>query len=99
MLNDGWAPVTEVADEWLIEEEWWRTTIRRRYLLVVLADGRVIVLFEDLGETGDARWYRQHDAPARILHDAADCVPRPRSDGFSRHPSPAFHQASEHSGR
>lgn len=49
-------PVAEVVDEWLVEDEWWRTPVARRYLQLVLADGRLLTVFEDR-ITRD--WYAQ----------------------------------------
>jgi hypothetical protein len=55
-------PVAEIIDTWLIEDEWWRAPIARRYVQVLLADGRVLTLFHDrIG--GD--WYTQHYPGAR----------------------------------
>ena len=48
--------VAEVVDEWLVEDEWWRTPVARRYLQLVLADGRLLTLFED---RITADWYAQ----------------------------------------
>jgi hypothetical protein len=49
--------VIKIVDVWRIDDEWWRTTISRRYLLVVLEDGVMRTIFQDLigGE-----WYEQH---------------------------------------
>lgn len=58
-LDGGWTVVVEVVDEWLVEEEWWRRPIRRRYLQVMLAGDRLLTLFEDLEDPSDGRWYRQ----------------------------------------
>jgi hypothetical protein len=68
LLDGGWISVAAVADEWRVEEEWWRTPIRRRYLLLALVDGRALTLFEDLEGLADARWYRQDDAPRAKGH-------------------------------
>ena len=49
-------PVAEVIDEWLVEDEWWRTPVARCYLQLGLADGRLLTVFEDR-ITQD--WYAQ----------------------------------------
>jgi hypothetical protein len=46
----------QIVDEWLVEDEWWRRPLERRYLHLVLADGRPLTLFQDR-LTGE--WYRQ----------------------------------------
>ena len=49
--------VAAVADRWRTDDEWWRSPISRLYRLLVLADDRLLTVFEDL-LTG--RWYVQH---------------------------------------
>jgi hypothetical protein len=50
-------PVESVLEEWVVEDRWWSTRpLRRRYLELVLADGRCVVVFRDLA-TG--RWHEQ----------------------------------------
>jgi hypothetical protein len=39
--------VVTVVDEWLVEDGWWRTPVARRYLQLVLDDGRLLTVFED----------------------------------------------------
>ncbi len=54
---DGRA-VEAIREEWRVEEGWWTDApIRRRYLELVLAGGRVCVVFEDRRLPGT--WYRQ----------------------------------------
>ena len=48
--------VAAVADRWRIDDEWWRRPIARLYRCLVLADERLIVVFEDLL---NGRWYAQ----------------------------------------
>ena len=48
--------VAEVVDEWLVEDEWWRTPVARRYLQLALADGRLLTVFQDCITTD---WYAQ----------------------------------------
>jgi hypothetical protein len=50
--------VETVREEWRVEEAWWTDApVRRRYLEVVVAGGRVEVVFEDRRRPGT--WYRQ----------------------------------------
>jgi hypothetical protein len=43
------APVAAVRDEWLIDEGWWTgSRTMRRYLDLVLADGRNEVVYHDI---------------------------------------------------
>ena len=42
-LAGGWAWVRRVANQWLVETDWWRTPVRRHYLRLLLesrGDGR-----------------------------------------------------------
>jgi hypothetical protein len=48
--------VEEVVEVWVVEDEWWRSPIHRRYVEVVLEGGAHVVLFEDLA-TGE--WFMQ----------------------------------------
>ena len=48
--------VEEVVEVWVVQDEWWRTPIHRRYVEVVLEGGAHVVLFEDL-TTGE--WFMQ----------------------------------------
>jgi len=48
--------VEEIVETWVVQDEWWRTPINRRYVEVVLEGGAHVVLFEDL-TTGD--WFLQ----------------------------------------
>jgi hypothetical protein len=48
--------VESVLDTWLVEDEWWRTRLERRYVRLVLADGRLLTLFEDRAA---GSWYVQ----------------------------------------
>ena len=40
--------VIAIRDRWRIDDEWWRRPISREYRSVVLDDGRVLMLFQDL---------------------------------------------------
>ena len=55
----GRTRVETVSEEWVVEDRWWTDApLRRRYFELVLADGRNVVVFRDLG-TGEGRWYEQ----------------------------------------
>ena len=51
--------VVAIADQWRIDDEWWRRPISRHYRALVLADDRALVVFEDLLTQ---RWYAQRYA-------------------------------------
>jgi hypothetical protein len=49
--------VDSVLEDWLIEDRWWTDRpLRRRYLELVLDNGRCVVVFRDLV---GGRWYSQ----------------------------------------
>ena len=49
--------VDAVAEEWVVEDRWWTgRPLRRRYFELVLAGGRNVVVFLDLGGGG---WFEQ----------------------------------------
>jgi len=48
--------VESILESWRIDDEWWRQTISRSYLELLLAGGKRIVVFQDL-LTG--LWFRQ----------------------------------------
>jgi hypothetical protein len=48
--------IERVQDVWRIDEEWWREPISRRYLSLLLEDGALRTVFQDLT---DGRWYEQ----------------------------------------
>ncbi len=48
--------VAVVRERWRIDDEWWRQAISREYRTIVLDDGKVITLFQDLL---DDTWYVQ----------------------------------------
>ena len=53
----GHSPVSAVLEDWVVEDRWWTARpLRRRYLELVLADGRNEIVFRDLASR---RWYRQ----------------------------------------
>ena len=55
-------PVDSIRERWVVEEGWWTDApVRRSYAELVLADGGLAVVFEDLVGGG---WHR-HAQPAR----------------------------------
>jgi len=63
--------VEQIEDRWRIDDEWWRSDISRMYYRVVLAGGRLLVMFQDLI---GGQWYDQITAtpkrepePVRVL--------------------------------
>jgi hypothetical protein len=53
----GRSCVDSVLEDWLVEDRWWSDRpVRRRYLELVLENGRCVLVFRDLN-TG--RWYTQ----------------------------------------
>jgi hypothetical protein len=49
--------VESVLEDWLVEDRWWTgRPLRRRYLEVVLENGRCLVVFRSLR---DDRWFSQ----------------------------------------
>jgi hypothetical protein len=48
--------VVMVRNQWRIDDEWWRDEISRTYFEVLLSDGSLCTVFQDL-ITG--KWYRQ----------------------------------------
>ena len=50
--------VDAVREEWLVEDRWWTPKpLNRRYLELVLADGRNVVVFREPADGG--RWFIQ----------------------------------------
>jgi hypothetical protein len=55
-------PVEQIRERWVVEEGWWTDEpVRRAYAELVLADGGLAVVFEDLAGGG---WHR-HASAAR----------------------------------
>jgi hypothetical protein len=53
-------PVEQIRERWVIEEGWWTDApVRRAYAELVLADGGLAVVFEDLVGGG---WHRHTSA-------------------------------------
>ena len=54
--------VEQIRERWIVEEGWWTDApVRRAYAELVLADGGLAVVFEDLAGGG---WHR-HTSPSR----------------------------------
>lgn len=50
-------PVESMLEDWVVEDRWWTARpVRRRYLELVLVNGRCVVVFRDLVR---GRWYLQ----------------------------------------
>jgi hypothetical protein len=55
-------PVEQIRERWIVEEGWWTDApVRRAYAELVLSDGGLAVVFEDLAGGG---WHR-HTSPSR----------------------------------
>lgn len=53
----GETGVDSVLEEWLVEDRWWTPRpVRRRYLELVLVNGRCVLVFRDLTS---GRWFTQ----------------------------------------
>jgi hypothetical protein len=53
----GTKRVDSVLEDWLVEDRWWSDRpVRRRYMELVLENGRCVLVFRDLG---NGRWYTQ----------------------------------------
>ncbi|MDX6562438.1 MAG: hypothetical protein QOD65_2252 [Gaiellales bacterium] len=53
-------PVEQIRERWVVEEGWWTDVpVRRAYAELVLADGGLAVVFEDLRGGG---WHRHASA-------------------------------------
>ncbi len=46
--------VAAIRESWRIDDEWWRRPVHRMYHQVVLEDGSLVTLFQDLA---DGCWY------------------------------------------
>jgi hypothetical protein len=56
-LVGGWSRVSRVANQWLVETDWWRTPVRRHYLRLLLESRG-----GDRRATGPGAAYRQPPA-------------------------------------
>jgi len=53
----GVARVESVLEDWLVEDRWWTDRpVRRRYLELVLENGRCVLVFRELAS---GRWFTQ----------------------------------------
>ena len=53
----GSRQIDSVLEDWLVEDRWWTgKPVRRRYLELVTADGRCVLIFRELGS---GRWFTQ----------------------------------------
>ncbi len=49
--------VSHIQDSWDIDEEWWRDRLNRRYYQLVLEDGSLLTVYQNLV---DGAWYQQN---------------------------------------
>ena len=53
----GGVAVEAINEDWVVEDRWWTPRpVRRRYFELVLADGRNVTVFRELGS---GRWFVQ----------------------------------------
>jgi hypothetical protein len=56
-LHVGATRVDSVLEDWLVEDRWWtERPVRRRYLELVLENGRCVLVFRELAS---GRWFTQ----------------------------------------
>ena len=56
-VSVGDAAVEAIAEDWVVEDRWWTgRPLRRRYFELVLADGRIALVFRDQGR---GKWFAQ----------------------------------------
>jgi hypothetical protein len=56
-VRAGDPDVEAIREEWVVEDRWWTCSpVRRHYFELVLADGRNLVVFQDLVSGG---WFEQ----------------------------------------
>ena len=85
-------PVEQIRERWVVEEGWWTDApVRRAYAELVLADGALAIVFEDLAGGG---WYR-HASLRTGLAAAGPAAEDDRADPIVT----ASRQARERSGR
>ncbi len=58
LIDDGRRRrVERIQDSWDIDEEWWRDRLHRRYYQLLLEDGSLYTVYQNLV---DGSWYQQH---------------------------------------
>ena len=58
LIDDGRRlRVERIQDSWDIDEEWWRDRLSRRYYQLLLDDGSLCTIYQNLV---DASWYQQN---------------------------------------
>jgi hypothetical protein len=82
--------ISEIFDQWRIDDEWWRKEVSRMYFSVALEGGQLLTLFHDLTS---GRWYGQTSAtplPAERVQPVSapafglpPAVAEPRGDSSS----------------
>ena len=55
--GEGYRGVGRVQNRWRIDDEWWRNEISRMYYELLLADGSLITVFQDLLS---GKWHQQY---------------------------------------
>ena len=61
-LRGRWQPVEGVRDVWRIDDEWWREQpIHRVYYEIILNEGVITTVFQDLAsrDLAGGEWYEQ----------------------------------------
>ncbi len=59
-LAGRWRTVSRVANRWVVETDWWRTSVHRLYLRVLLGDEECVELYRDL-DGATWHWCRRYD--------------------------------------
>lgn len=58
LIDDGRRlRVERIQDSWEVDEEWWRDRLSRRYYHLLLDDGSLSTVYQNLL---DGAWYQQH---------------------------------------
>ena len=58
LIDDGGRlRVERIQDSWDIDEEWWRDRLNRRYYQLLLDDGSLCTIYQNLV---DGAWYQQN---------------------------------------
>lgn len=59
-MRDGWRAIVRVANQWVVETDWWRAPVRRHYVRLLLGKDECVELYRDL-DTGVWHWSRRYD--------------------------------------